>query len=52
MAQEPKSNGKTMKTLKALLKRSKKKSNRDYWRAAIDGLAGRDAYISWLEKQK
>ena len=52
MAQEPKSNGKTMNTLKALLKRSKKKSNRDFWRAAIDGLAGRAAYKSWLKKQK
>jgi len=52
MSQEPLSNGKTMNQLVALYKRSKKKASKDYWRGAIDGLAGRAAYVNWLRAMK
>ena len=48
---EPKSEGKTMKQLKAYRKNAKGK-NKSYWSGRIAGLASRPAYKKWLRKQK
>jgi len=45
---EPLSEGKSMRTLVALKKRSKSKTNKTYWTTRIDGLKSRDAYKKWL----